>query len=144
MAGGISLLDFERADPKHLFDNPFQNWLGVFTYHRPSIALILSPDIRPNLRSFSSGECDELGLTGRYIAEAESCHQGDIEICHIEEAWLIAARCRVSFRSADLRDFLHVAERRERALMRRKPRMWDMEILDLEIEATPSSEPGSG
>lgn len=93
--GAVSLLDLRSCRVPGLFScDSFQNWLGVFTYHRPSIALQLNFEVvKHGIVSLPMEEM--LKLPGRFIAEAESCHKGAIPLSAVRKARVIGARYRL-------------------------------------------------
>ena len=120
--GGISVLDLESAREEHLF-RTWQNWLHVFTYHVPTVVLILSPDIKHNLFRFDTVEAAK--IPGRYIVEAEACHKGDIPAACITEGWVMGKNYRIIFRSAELSEVLSTVLQLEKKLKWRKPTLWN-------------------
>lgn len=88
-----SILDLKNAEKVKLLDN-WQNWLGVFTEHKPAIALELIPKlVEDRLKRFSVWEA--LEIKGRYIVEAEACCPGEIPVGFIERAFVIGCNYRI-------------------------------------------------
>jgi hypothetical protein len=85
----ISLLDLRHHRIPELFDrSAFKNWLGVFRYNEPCIAL------RLNVAAIEAGfiplsRQEIIAIPGRFIVEAEICHRGLIPISAIIRAHVI-------------------------------------------------------
>ena len=84
----VSVLDLKHADRSSLFKRAshgvnFQNWLGVFTYHTPSIALCLNLGAREQ-NLFRCSSTEELLEDGtKHIFEAEACFPDPIPYAFI-------------------------------------------------------------
>jgi hypothetical protein len=85
----VSLLDLRHHRISELFDkSSFKNWVGVFTYNEPCIALQL--DVAAIKASFIQLSREEvIAIPGRFIVEAEICHRGAIPISAVFRAHII-------------------------------------------------------
>lgn len=100
----VSVLDLKNAIEAELFDpSGVQNWVGVFCYHSPAIVLVLDSEaVGPSLQRF---RCPD-PIYGRYIAEAEACHPGEIPASAIQLAIVVGPGLQIHLRSKDLNSVL--------------------------------------
>lgn len=138
--GGISILDLERASEERLFK--CFNWLHVFSsYHTPAVVLVLdAAKIRLNVFRLDDRQRNE--TDGRYIAEAEACHRGDIPVSCILEGWVLGANYRIAYRSKSLKEVLSIAKQREARFQRKKKPLFSIydetiTIVEAQSEQTP-------